>query len=84
MKLTKRHWIILAVVAALAVGAYFYWRYRKMQAEQEGQNPQGLGSNLNSPAPQMNAAPSVAPSGGSGHLGGGQPSSPAILGITRT
>jgi hypothetical protein len=61
MKLTKRHWMILAVVAVLAAAAYFAYRYYVLKQQQEGQNPQGLGSNLNSPAPEMNAAPSVGP-----------------------
>lgn len=61
--MSKRNWIILAVVVAAAAAAYFGYRYFVLSRQQEGQNPQGLGSNLNSPAPQIGAAaaPSVGP-----------------------
>lgn len=56
--MSKRTRVIL-IVAAVAIAAYLAYRWYKVK--QGGQNPQGLGSNLNSPAPELNAAPSVGP-----------------------
>lgn len=67
MKLTKRHWIILGVVVTAAILAYLGYRwYMSRQTGEEGKNPEGLGSNLNSPAPELGApgsaaAPTVGP-----------------------
>lgn len=59
---------VLVIVAVLAVAVYLGYRYLKSQQSGDGsgdggQNPEGLGSNLNSPAPldALNAAPSVGP-----------------------
>lgn len=49
---------ILLLVAGLVIAGYFVFRW--YQNQQSG-NPQGLGSNLNSPAPNLSAAPSVGP-----------------------
>lgn len=50
---------ILLLVVAAAGAAYFLWRWYSNR--QGNSNPQGLGSDLNSPAPNLNAAPSVGP-----------------------
>lgn len=61
--MSAKTWITLAIVAALAIGGWFLWHWWQAYQAQGGGNL-GLGTNLNSVAPELvggSAGPQVQP-----------------------